>query len=146
MRNRRRQPHGRQHRVHRKGLMHVVRRGRRAEHVRERGCRGTWEIPLSPRVGVEGRGSRHRHAVPMRSRTTATPRCLTTNGSPWYRPANERERGGKDNGKSEHSDSTDEAGELAPAVASEGKRSAGLRNRRGETQRDFVLGFVSTRL
>src|SRR6185436_10169153 len=56
--------------------------------------------------------------------------------------ANERERGGRDGGKSEHSNSTDEAGELLPAGASEGKRSAGLRSRRRETQRDFVLGFV----
>lgn len=44
-----------------------------------------------------------------------------------------------DGGKSEHSDSTYEAGELSPAGASGGKRSAESRNRRKETQRDIVL-------
>src|SRR5438270_9171363 len=87
-----------------------------------RGCRGTWEIPSSPRVGVEGRGSRHRRAVPTRSRPTATPRCLTTSRGPWYRLANERERGGKDDGKSERLDSTEEAGEANPARSGGGKR------------------------
>src|SRR6266480_3015209 len=125
--------------------MHAVRRGRRAGHVRK----GVAEEPGRSRrlheceSKAEERGT---GVVPTRSRPTATPRCLTTSRGPWYRPANERERGGKDDGKSEHSGSTEEAGELSPAGASEGKRSAGLRNRRRETQRDFVLGFVSTRL
>jgi len=44
-----------------------------------------------------------------------------------------------DGGKSERSDSTCEAGELSPAGASGGKRSAESRNRRKETQRDIVL-------
>jgi len=44
-----------------------------------------------------------------------------------------------DGGKSERSDSTEEAGEPSPAGASGGKRSAESRNRRKETQRDIVL-------
>jgi len=43
-------------------------------------------------------------------------------------------------GKSERSDSTEEADELPLAGASGGKRSAGLWNRRRETRRDIVLG------
>ena len=44
-----------------------------------------------------------------------------------------------DGGKSEHFDSTCEAGELSPAGASGGKRSAESRNGRKETQRDIAL-------
>ena len=112
--------------------------GSKSRACSQRGCRGTWEIPPSPRARVEGRGLRHRRSSEEEP-VTATPRCLTTSSSAWYRRANARERGGTDDGKSEHSDSTCEAGELSPAGASGGKRSAGSRNRQKETQRDIVL-------
>jgi hypothetical protein len=49
--------------------------GSKSRACSQRGCRGTWEIPQSPRVRVEGRGLRHRRSSDEEP-ATATPRRL----------------------------------------------------------------------
>ncbi len=75
---------------------------------------------------VEGRGLRHRRSSEEEP-VTATPRCLATQQSVEPR-SEETKRRGMGGRKSEHPESTDEAGEANPARSGGGKRGAGSRN------------------
>lgn len=66
------------------GLMHSVRRGSKSRACSTEGCQGTWEIQPSPRERVAGKGLRHRRSTEEEPET-ATPRCLATRSSAWYR-------------------------------------------------------------
>src|SRR5215211_5701104 len=67
-------------------------------------------------------------AVPMRSRQQLLPAVSRRAVVRGTARANESERGGMDDGKSERLDGTDEAGEPKPAGSGRGKRGAGTRN------------------
>lgn len=98
-RARRRQLGGRQHRVRLMGLTYAVRRGRRAGHVRESGCRGTWENPQVSTSVSEGRGLRHRRQYRRGAgkwRLSAASRIAAVRGNA---RASDRERSGMGSGR-----------------------------------------------